>query len=352
MRFVRSPLFWIGLVVSLGALALAFRGLRWGGVGDSLLDANYGLLALAVALMLLSLVLRGQRWAVLFYPRKGMSLGNLTGALNVGYAFNNILPLRVGELARAYVIGEAEDVSSAHALSTIVVERTLDTLTVVALLLITIPFIDAPDWVKGPAVLVGLGFLGLAVLLAAVSAAQERAMALVSRLARFLPKRFRARTERAAESALEGFAVLRRPAVLAQAVGWSVASWLTSAALVFVTLRAFDLELSFTAALFVMGATSLGMIVPSSPGYIGVYHAIAIESLVTVFDVGRDQAASFALVQHAILYLTPIVIGAVYLWRERRIWRQARLWALDRAAAETPVVPAGDVGRDATDSAE
>ena len=101
-----------------------------------------------------------------------------------------------------------------------------------------------------------------------------------------------------------------------------------------------------------MGATSLGMIVPSSPGYIGVYHAIAIESLVNVFDVGRDQAASFALVQHAILYLTPIVIGAVYLWRERRIWRQARLWAFDRAAAEPPVVSAGDVGLDATDPAE
>ncbi len=352
MRFVRSPLFWIGLAVSMGALVIAFRGLRWGSVGNALLDANYGLLALAVVLMLISLVLRGQRWAVLFYPRKGMSLGNLTGALNVGYAFNNLLPLRVGELARAYLIGEAEDVSSAHALSTIVVERTLDTLTVVALLLITIPFIDAPDWVKGPAVLVGLGFLGLAVLLAAVSAAQERAMALVSWGVRFLPQRFRARTERAAESALEGFAVLRRPAVLAQAVGWSAASWLTSAALVFVTLRAFDLELSFTAALFVMGATSLGMIVPSSPGYIGVYHAIAIESLVNVFDVGRDQAASFALVQHAILYLTPIVIGAAYLWRERRIWRQARLWAFDQTAAEPPVVPAADVGLDATDGVE
>ena len=336
MRFVRSPLFWIGLVVSLGSLVLAFRGLRWGSVGDALLDANYGLLALTVVLMLVSLVLRGQRWAVLFYPRRGMSLVSLTGALNVGYAFNNLLPLRVGELARAYVIGEAEDVSSAHALSTIVVERTLDTLTVVALLLITIPFIDAPDWVKGPAVLVGLGFLGLAVLLAAVSAAQERAMALVSRAVRFLPERYRQRTVRAAESALEGFAVLRRPAVLVQAVGWSVASWLTSAALVFVTLRAFDLELSFTAALFVMGATSLGMIVPSSPGYIGVYHAIAIETLTSVFGVERADAAGFALVSHALFYLVPIIFAMAYLWSRRESWQEMLSGALSRPEAKRP----------------
>jgi len=73
----------------------------------------------------------------------------------------------------------AEEVSAAHALSTIVVERMLDTITVVALLMVTLPFIDAPGWARGPALFLGLGFLGLAVLLAALSAARERAMALV-----------------------------------------------------------------------------------------------------------------------------------------------------------------------------
>jgi uncharacterized membrane protein YbhN (UPF0104 family) len=92
-----------------------------------------------------------------------------------------------------------------------------------------------------------------------------------------------------------------------------------------------------------MCATSLGMVVPSSPGYIGVYHAIAIESLVNVFDVARDPAASFALVMHAILYLTPIVIAAAYLWRERRTWRRIRLWAFVREAEEEgPVAVAGE----------
>lgn len=352
MRFLRSPLFWIGLVVSVGALFLAFRGLHWGEVGGAVADANYGLLTLALALMVVSLYVRAQRWAVLFYPQRGMRVGTLLGTMSVGYAFNNILPLRVGELVRAYLIGEAEDVSAAHALSTIVVERTLDTLTVVAFLMITLPFIDAPGWAKGPALFLGLGFLGLAVLLAIVSAARGPALALVAWGVRFLPERFRKRTEQAAEAALEGFTVLRRPAVLAQAVGWSAASWLTSAVFTFVVLRAFDLELPFTAGLFVMAATSLGMVVPSSPGYIGVFHAIAIESLVKVFDVDRNSAASYALVQHAIIYLTPIVIGAVFLWRERHTWQQVRLWALDRTAAGPAIAPAGESGLDVTDPAE
>jgi uncharacterized protein (TIRG00374 family) len=322
VRFVRSPLFWIGIALSCGALVLAFRGLRWAEVGDAMADANYGLLILGVALLLVAIYLRALRWAVLFRPQKGMRIGNLFGTINVGYALNNTLPLRVGEFARAYLIGEAEQISAARALSTLVIERTLDTVTVVVLLRVTLPFIDAPAWARGPALFLGLGFLGVAVLLATLSAARARAMRLVGWAVRFLPERIREPTEAAADAAIEGLAVLRRPADVAQAAAWSAVSWLASAAVTYVVMQAYDLDLPITAALFVIAATSLGMVVPSSPGYIGVFHAIAIESLVNVFDVERSRAASYALVQHGIFYLLPIVIAAAYLARERALWRR------------------------------
>jgi uncharacterized protein (TIRG00374 family) len=308
-------------------------------------DANYGLLTLALAIMLVTLYLRALRWAVLFYPRKGMSVGHLLGTMNVGYAFNNILPLRVGELVRAYLIGEVEKVSAAHALSTIVVERTLDIITVVALLVVTLPFVDAPGWATGPALFLGVGFLGLAVLLATLSAARERAMALVGWAVRFLPERLAGPTERAADAAIQGFAVLRQPAAISQAAVLSAASWVTSAVLMFVTLRAFNLDVPFTAGLFVMAATSLGMVVPSSPGYIGVFHAIAIESLVNVFDVNRNAAASYALGQHAMLYMVPIVIAGIYLWRERLVWRRLLMrpaWGVPSAEEAVGSTPGGE----------
>ena len=340
LRFIRSPVVWIGLVVSAGALFLTFRGLHWAEVREALADANYALLALAVVLMPVAFYLRALRWAVLFYPRRGMSTSNLLGAISVGYALNNLLPLRIGELGRAYLIGKAENVNTSHALSTIVVERTLDTLTVVALLMITLPFIDAPAWAKGPAILVGLAFLGLAVLLAVISASRERAMTLVRRVIRFLPERFRERTEQAADAAIEGFTVLRRPVTMVQAAAWSAAAWLVSVAIMCVVLRAFDLDVPLTAGIFVLAATSLGMVVPSSPGYFGVFHAIAISSLVNVFDADRDLATSYALVQHAILYLTPIVVGAVYLWYRRDTWEQVRLWV----GGEVPVEETAGTG--------
>jgi uncharacterized protein (TIRG00374 family) len=334
MRFLRSPLFWIGLGVSVGALYLAFRGLHWSEVGDALAEANYGLLAVAMLLMVASLYVRAVRWGVLFHPRRDLRRGSLFGAMNAGYAINNVLPVRIGEVARAYLIGETEQVSTVHSLSTILVERTLDTLVVVAFLVVMLPFIDAPAWARTSAPLVGAGFLVLAVLLATLHAARDRAMALVGWGVRFLPVRLRAQAEVAADSAIEGFSVLRRPAVLAEAAAWSVASWGVSVLLVYTVLRAFDLDLPFAAAVFVMCATALGMVVPSSPGYIGVFHAIAIESLVNVFDVERNRAASFALVQHAYLYVTPIVFGAWFLWRERKTWQQLRLFARGEALPE------------------
>ncbi len=335
---------WIGLAVSAGSLFLALRGLRWAEVADAMVGANYGLLLLAIAVLLVSFYLRALRWAVLFDNDKRMRTGSLLGAINIGYAFNNLLPLRLGEFARAYVIRETESVSGARALSTIVVERVLDTVTVVALLMLTLPFIDAPAWANGPPLFLGLGFLGLAGLLAIVSASRGRVMSLVAWAVRFLPEFLRERAEGAVDSAIQGFVVLRRPTALARAFAWSLASWVTSALVIFIVLRAFDLDLGFKAALFIVSATALGMIVPSTPGYIGVFHAIVIVSLVNVFDADRNQAASFALVLHAMLYLTPIVIAGAYLWRERQMRRQVWLWATSQTPDKTTVKAARGSG--------
>ena len=340
MRFIRNPLVWIGLAISVVGLLLAFRGLHWGEVQDSIADANYLLLALGVAVLLLAFYTRAIRWAVLFHPRTDLRVANLFGALNVGYALNNLLPLRIGELGRTYLICETEDVRAGHALSTIIVERTLDTLTVVAILLVTLPFIDAPSWTRGPALaIVGIGFLSLAVILAAISAAHEWTMSLVRRISRLLPEAQAGRVEHAAEAGLHGFSILWRPAVMAQAAFWSGVSWMLSAVVLYIVMQAFDLGLPFSAALFVMCATSLGMVVPSSPGYVGVFHAIAIESLVKVFDANRNDAASFAFVQHAMIYITPIVVSIVYFALERGTWQDVRLWASGRSpplAVEAP----------------
>jgi uncharacterized protein (TIRG00374 family) len=334
MRFLRSPLFWIGFLVSLGALLLSFRGLHWGEVGSALHDANYLLLLPAAIVMYFSLYFRAVRWGVLFYPRTDLRTGALMGAMNVGYSVNNLLPLRVGELVRAYLIGETQRVSAVHALSTIVVERVLDVLTVVLMIVLLLPFIDVPAWAMGPALVFGIIFLALALLLATLSLARRWALGVVDWGARLLPARYQGGLRRATESIMEGFSVLSNPAVLVRGIGWSFASWFASALVMFIVQQAFDLGVGFEAGPFVLATTSLAMLVPASPGYIGTFEFVAIKGMKNVFDVGENAAASYALVQHAFLYLAPMIIAAVYLWRERSAWQQIRFWARQTAPAE------------------
>jgi glycosyltransferase 2 family protein len=334
MRFLKGPLFWIGLLVSLGALILAFRGLDWEEVGRALRQANYLLLLPAAIVMFFSLYFRAIRWGVLFHPRTDLRVGALMGTMNVGYSVNNLLPLRVGELVRAYLIGEAEKVSAAHALSTIVVERVLDVLAVVLMLVLLLPFIDVPAWAATPALVAGVVFLVLAVLLATLSLARRWALTMVDKGVRLLPARHQPRLRQAAESVMEGFGVLNKPAVLARGLGWSFASWFCSVLMMFIVQRALGLGVGFEAAVFVVATTSLAMLVPASPGYIGTYELVTIKGLENVFDVSNSTAASCALVQHAFIYVAPMIIAAVYLWRERQAWRQIRFWARQEAPAE------------------
>jgi len=352
MRFLRGPLFWIGLLISLGALFLALRGLQWAEVGSALRDANYLLLLPAAVVMFFSLYFRAIRWGVLFHPRTDLRVGALMGTMNVGYSVNNLLPLRVGELVRAYLIGEAQQVSTAHALSTIVVERVLDVLTVVLMLVLLLPFIDAPAWATTPALVAGLVFLVLGVLLATLSLARRWALDVVDWGARLLPERYRIRLREAAESVMEGFGVLNKPAVLARGVGWSFASWFSSVLVMFIVQQAFDLRVGFEAAAFVVATTSLAMLVPASPGYVGTFELVVIKGMENVFDVGSNAAASYALVQHAFLYLAPMIVAAVYLWRQRRTWQQVRLWIVGRTETEASAATAGESGQGMGDRSE
>ena len=324
----------LGVLVSVVALYLALRGVDWSVAGEALQDARYPLLLPALAAMLAALFFRSVRWRLLFYPEPGLKQGTFFGVLNVGYMVNNLLPLQVGDLVRAYLLGELQGLSKARAFSTVVVERIVDVLVLFGLLVILMLFISVPAWAAIPVGVAAGLFLLLGSLLVVFAGNRRWVRSLLEALLRFVPGRFHENFKGAAESALDGLAVLSTPRILALVVGWSVASWLTTILVLFFTMQAFNLGVPFSAAVFVVVMTSFGFFIPSSPGALGVYHAISIESLVRVFDLDRGLAASYSMVAYLIFYLPPLVIAVVFLWKENLSWRQLRSWTTQRAAVE------------------
>jgi uncharacterized protein (TIRG00374 family) len=309
---------------------------HWREVGTSMQEANYALIALAAVLLCGSLLLRALRWRALFYPHHGLDIWYLFGSLNVSYLINNIIPLQLGDVGRAYLISELEHISTTRSLSTIVVERILDMLTLLILLLILVPFVNIPDWARAPSVLLAAGVGTAALMLVVASRHRGAVTRLFNRLLRIAPARFHPKLNEMLHSALDGFSVLANPRIAVELALWSAVTWLAVGVVVYTGTEAFNLNVGFGAALFLLIATTFGFFVPSSPGAFGVYHAIVISTLTGVFDVNRNDAVSYALVIHLVFYLPPMVIGLAFLWKERRLWQQTNLLAKLRTLQGDP----------------
>lgn len=298
------------------SLYLAFQGIRLDQVADALREINPVWLLPALVMFLVSYAGRVYRWQLLFSPERP-GIGSVFHALNIGYFLSNILPARLGDIVRAYLIGELEGVSKARALSTVVVERLSDGLNVVLLLAITAPFVSTmPPQATPAAVGVGLvGVAGIAVLLA-LTFQKQRGMALLRRLTAPVPFLRSAKLWGALEALIDGFAVLRSPRTILRVELLSLEAWILGGMMYWFVMLAMNLSLPIAAAFLVMTVTSLAVVVPSSPGYIGIFEAATTVVLVTTFGVDQLHALSYALVMHAFNYLLLIVLGIYSIWHE------------------------------------
>ena len=316
----------IGLSISAIALYLALHDVHWAKVWDAIGNANLALILLAAAILIATFGVRAFRWGVLLHDVPNLRFFYLFGSLNAGYFINNVLPFQMGELARAYLISELGAFSTTRSLSTVVVERVVDVLTLLLFLMFLAPFVPVPASARIPAFGFAIGAIAVAGFLTLASQRRGPVPPLLDWAIQRTPERSRPKIRQMADSGIQAFAVLANPRMGLAVVALSVMSWLCVGLVYFIGFKAFDMGLGYEAALIVVIATSLGFFFPSSPGAFGVYHALAIYALTTIFDVDKNLAVSYALVMHLLFYLPPIFIGTAFLWLERRVWRRTSMF--------------------------
>jgi uncharacterized protein (TIRG00374 family) len=346
----RKPQLWLGLVISGVALWLAFRGIDWPAAAASLRDAQYIYLIPAAAALLLAMAVRAERWRWLYGDRRRLPFARAFGPLCIGYFVSNTFPLRLGEVARTLFVTRDRRVTIAHTASTIVVEHVLDVLVVLGLLLglLAARLVPLPDWAAQGAALSAVLFGGaLVVMLIAVwqrRRVERWAEAALDRI----PRLHTASWVRRLGQVLDGFAVLRPGAPLIVIIGLSVAAWLISAVTFQLALRAFVPDPQFIVSLFVTIITTFALLLPASPGSLGVMQGAIVLSL-GLFGLPQAQAFSFAIVFHVMEIIVMDAAGLVALWREAGSWASMKsqlrsvtsaaekpLAADDPSAAESP----------------
>ncbi len=323
--------FWIGILVSVVCLYVVFRGIEWGKVLATLQSANYVYLGIACVLNLSTIWLRAERWKYLLEPIKKLSFSRLVPPTMIGFMANNILPARAGEFVRAYLVGHNEHIKKTTAFATIVLERVCDIVTILVMLVLVLLLVKFPQAARSDsmstlfspalmqkagilsAILVA-GLIGFLVLLKELPQATTRFVRLCLQP---FPETFSHNVVELLDSFREGLQVLKTGPHLLYLVFWSAMVWLAGCTAGWFVLLAFGLDVPFLSAVFINVLIAFAVAVPSSPGYVGPFHA-AVLAGVLLFQPGLDKGtvAGIAIIYHLVSIL-PITLGGVfYLWKE------------------------------------
>lgn len=304
--------FAVGLAVTAISVSILIWRINWDVTVATLKAADPLFIGLAVGSLVLSLVAKTARWRLLLPPGSTVSVPKLYRILHISFFLNNVLPARLGDVARVAMTSRLPGLRFGHVLSSMLTERVTDTVTLVAGFLIVSPFLPIPGQYE-PWLRIAWIVVASACLLAIAGAVLRRPIVRLAnhpRLARFVPGNERVHEE--ARSFSEGWRQLFSRQHVFRIWGWSWIAWVGAFAINYLLMRSLDIDAPIAVAVLLTCTTNLAMLIPSSPGYIGVFHAAATLSLIP-FDVSSGRALSFAILAHLVNVVPVTLIGAVFL---------------------------------------
>ncbi len=301
----------LGFAVSLVFIALALHNVDFHKLLAVFRRLHYGWLLGATAFILLSYLIRSLIWRDLLSAYRPTRPWNLFRIITIGYFANNILPLKIGELIRAWLLGRRENLPTSLALGTVVMERGLDLFALLfyfTLMMLLVPY--AP-WLKlSGSILAGLAFI----LFAAISLNYlfgGRFITLLERPLRKLPGSMGQWLHVQLRKFSDGLKLVRSPLQLLRLAGMSLLTWLCWMTVTYACFLATGLKLSFLAAIFLIVVLNFGLMIPSSPGGLGIFEFMVILAL-RPYGVSKEAALGVGFTFHMLQYLLTMVLGWIF----------------------------------------
>ena len=320
----------IGIVLSVLLLGLVLYRVDLSELFRSLKQGNPLLLLCATLSMLSTLLFRAWRWKCLMESIKPIRIAPLVSATSIGAMTDMVLPGRGGDVVRAWLIGHREDVSKMSSLATLVVEKMID---VVMVLLVAIPVLalvtfpgemhQAVHSLRLMVIVLSVACVSAIGLLVFFATRGEKVREVAESKLAFLPIRWQGGAVNWIESFAFGLRTIRSGHQAITVFLQSLLLWLAFAASNYLILEAFSLQLPLYAALLFLLFQVLGVTLPSSPGFIGTYHA-AVVAACSLFNVSNEMALGVAITMHAAFFFPFIIAGFVFLWREDLTLRSLR----------------------------
>ena len=302
--------------------------LNWLEVWIEVRQANWGQLALALALLVATYFVRIMRWRELLEPMARPPLTALFRATMIGFTALFLVGRAAEMIVRPAALSVKEKVHPSACYATVMIERVFDMVMVVVFFAVNLIFFEyvARDadamrlfgWIKiaGAFLLIvaAAGIYGLS----AFRRGRTGALTYLERKLRWLPRRVHAAAMSLLHHISEGLSVLHDARSLTITVSYTVVLWLMVAVAHLLVVRAFGIpyaEVPFTGAVFVMGLSMLGSVVPTPGGATGPFHTATAAAL-AFLGVEHNKAASIAIILHLVIFTPATIFGMYYVAKE------------------------------------
>jgi uncharacterized protein (TIRG00374 family) len=331
----RNLLIILGIAVSAGALAYAMREVHLGELSAAIAGADYRTLPLLLVQLYLFYWLKAARWKWLLAPSMRLSTGQLFGPVMIGFAANCILPAHLGEFVRVYVVNRRYGIPSGTVLSTIVLERILDVVAILALFGVGLLYAPSmPSEYRQGAIFFAFAATGVVLAAAVYLIWTDWFIRLTEQILKwlpFIPGRLSEKVLDLLRQGADGLHAMKSVRLVLAALVNSLAQWCLNGLGAVIALRAFHVDVDFSTGLILTGITAFGVMIPAAPGYFGVIQ-LCFEAAMKAQEIQPAPALVFgASVYSQLSGMIPVILtGMFFLYRDH-----LSLGGLQRAAEES-----------------
>lgn len=296
----------IGLLISIVFIYFIFLNVDLSEIWQNLRSLSWYLYLVLLVIYLINLMLRTLRWQIVIQQAHKVKFKHIFKALVYGYMLNQLLPIKVGEVARAEYLTQKNHINRSFMLGSVAVERVFDMLVIVFFFGISVLFSDTvmsrleSNWM--PVFILLVGFILIIILFLNLE--------ILKNISKYLPNKLRKITDSVIDNLNKSFKIFYSLKNVFKISVVTIVVWILTCLSCFLIINELGIQIPFYAYFFIVSAGTFGMIIPSTSGNIGVYHGVAMASLM-LFMVSKEQALSYAIIAHAFDFLPNVILGTV-----------------------------------------
>ncbi len=331
--------FLLSMVISIVCLWLFVRHIEWPLLKKALMEANYWFVIPTTLLNLVVYLIRAIRWKGFLAHIKRIPVLNLLSITCIGFMANNVLPARVGEVLRPFLLYKKESIKFSTSMATVIVERIFDMLGLIIFAAVIIALLPSYSGhvhqsfssgsaqeatAFGESVIVSLkkwtevfavaGVLMIIALFLIVTK-PDFFKKILGKLTFFLPHTRKDKFFAFYDSFVHGLKILENKTETFRMAGYTLLIWIICGTEIYLLGFSFHMQLPFVGACLVAICLALAIALPQAPGFIGVFHIAILKSL-HIFGIHTSAAQSYAIVLWMISVFPITVMGFFFLWKE------------------------------------